>query len=166
MTAAALEVAIRAAGPGDEARLAAIDEATWSPDVTPAPFAGREGFFRPGVEPADTLVAVTEGEVAGYVLLGHPTPLPASAHVQMVRGLAVDPACRGRGVGTALVEAAIAEAKARGARKLSLRVLGPNTVARRLYESCGFVTEGVLRGEFVLDGREVDDVLMARRLGS
>jgi ribosomal protein S18 acetylase RimI-like enzyme len=165
VTAAALEVAIRSAGPGDEARLAAIDEATWSPDVTPGP-PGRASFFRPGVEPADTLVAVTEGEVAGYVLLGHPTSLPASAHVQMVRGLAVDPACHGRGVGTALVEAAIAEAKARGARKLSLRVLGPNTAARRLYESCGFVTEGVLRGEFVLDGREVDDVLMALRLGS
>jgi len=35
---------------------------------------------------------------------------------------------------------------------------------RRLYESCGFVVEGVLRGEFHVDGRDVDDVLMARAL--
>ena len=52
----------------------------------------------------------------------------------------------------------------RGARKLSLRVLGDNTVARGLYESCGFAVEGVLRDEFLVDGRYVDDVLMARDL--
>ena len=33
--------------------------------------------------------------------------------------------------------------------------------ARRLYESCGFTAEGVLREEFFLGGRYVDDVLMA-----
>jgi RimJ/RimL family protein N-acetyltransferase len=37
-------------------------------------------------------------------------------------------------------------------------------VARRLYARCGFVEEGVLRDEFVLDGRFVDDVFMARFL--
>ena len=79
-------------------------------------------------------------------------------------GVAVDPALRGRGVGRALVEAAAAEAARRGARRLTLRVLGPNLVAQRLYDSCGFVVEGVLRGEFHLDGEDVDDVLMARAL--
>jgi RimJ/RimL family protein N-acetyltransferase len=43
-------------------------------------------------------------------------------------------------------------------------VLGPNTTARALYEGAGFVVEGVLREEFHLDGRYVDDVLMARDL--
>jgi len=52
----------------------------------------------------------------------------------------------------------------RGARKLGLRVLGGNTTARTLYASAGFVVEGVLRDEFRLDGRFVDDVLMARPL--
>ena len=47
---------------------------------------------------------------------------------------------------------------------MSLRVLGSNAVARRLYARCGFVEEGVLRDEFVLDGRFVDDVFMARFL--
>ena len=58
----------------------------------------------------------------------------------------------------------MAEAARRGARKVTLRVLGTNAVARRLYARCGFVEEGVLRDEFVLDGRFVDDVFMARFL--
>jgi RimJ/RimL family protein N-acetyltransferase len=67
-------------------------------------------------------------------------------------------------VGRALVDAAAAEARARGATRLTLRVLGPNAGARDLYESAGFVVEGTLRGEFVLEGELVDDVLMARSL--
>jgi len=59
------------------------------------------------------------------------------------------------------VEACIDLARDRGARKLSLRVLGGNVAARRLYEPCGFTTEGTLREEFFLGGRYVDDVLMA-----
>jgi RimJ/RimL family protein N-acetyltransferase len=59
------------------------------------------------------------------------------------------------------VRAAVDEARRRGARKLSLRVLATNPGARRLYERCGFVVEGVLREEFLLDEVFVDDVLMA-----
>jgi RimJ/RimL family protein N-acetyltransferase len=33
-----------------------------------------------------------------------------------------------------------------------------------LYEVCGFVDEGILQAEFLLNGRYVDDVLMARQL--
>ena len=40
-------------------------------------------------------------------------------------------------------------------------MLGHNDAALRLYESAGFVVEGVQRGEFFLDGEYVDDVLMA-----
>ena len=39
-----------------------------------------------------------------------------------------------------------------------------NDSARALYASAGFVVEGVLRDESWLDGRSVDDVLMARPL--
>lgn len=135
MTAVAADaVATRRARARDGARLAEIDAATWGSVVSPAPPGGSD-FFRPGVEPRDTFVAVVGSDVAGYVLLGPPTPLPASAHVQMVRGLAVDPAFQRRGVGRALVEAAVAEARARRARKVSLRVLDSNPEARRLYEA-------------------------------
>jgi len=81
-----------------------------------------------------------------------------------IRGLAVAPDHQGRGLGRALVQAALDAARERGARKVTLRVLAPNTAARALYESCGFVVEGVRRDEFFLDGRYVDDVLMARMI--
>ncbi|WP_159059185.1 GNAT family N-acetyltransferase, partial [Streptomyces scabiei] len=64
----------------------------------------------------------------------------------------------------ALLRAVQDEARRRGARRLTLRVLGHNTAARKLYESEGFVVEGVLPEEFLLDGQYVDDVLMGRRL--
>ena len=47
---------------------------------------------------------------------------------------------------------------------MSLRVLAHNERARRLYASCGFVVEGTLREEFLLDGRSTDDLLLARDL--
>ena len=65
---------------------------------------------------------------------------------------------------TALVRAAVQEARDRGARRITLRVLGHNTPARALYESEGFVVEGVQPEEFFLGGRYVDDVLMGRSL--
>ncbi len=68
---------------------------------------------------------------------------------------------RRRGVGRALLDAAVREAEARGARRLTLRVLAPNEPARRLYESAGFVVEGVQSELFLHDGAYVDDVLMA-----
>ncbi|MYV66769.1 GNAT family N-acetyltransferase, partial [Streptomyces sp. SID2131] len=43
-------------------------------------------------------------------------------------------------------------------------VLGHNAPARALYASEGFAVEGVLPGEFLLDGAYVDDVCMGRSL--
>jgi ribosomal protein S18 acetylase RimI-like enzyme len=79
----------------------------------------------------------------------------------MITGISVDPACQRRGVGQALLDAAVVEARERGARRLTLRVLAHNKAAVRLYEQSGFVVEGVLKGEFFLHGNYVDDVLMA-----
>ena len=101
---------------------------------------------------------------AGYVELGRSTDLAANDHVVEVKGLAVDPVHQGRGIGRALVQAAAEEAACRGARRLTLRVLSHNDIARALYERSGFVVEGVLRGEFLIGGEYVDDVLMARAL--
>jgi ribosomal protein S18 acetylase RimI-like enzyme len=156
-------IEIRRAQTEDDAALAEIDAATWSILSSPTP--PREpgsGFFIEGRRaPDDILVAETDGVVAGYVMLRRSTPLPSHEHVLEVNGLGVDPRLQGQGVGRRLVEAAKQEASRRGARKLTLRVLSPNAGARRLYESCGFVVEGVLVGEFLLDGLFVDDVLMA-----
>jgi ribosomal protein S18 acetylase RimI-like enzyme len=154
-------VELRTAQAADEEALAALDRATWTPLSSPAPPPGPGfTFFDEKTAPGDVVVGLTDGEVAGYVKLGPATPLDASTHVLMIQGLAVDPALQRRGVGRALVEGAIAEARRRGARRLRLRVLSPNAGARRVYESAGFVVEGVLPGEFFLDGVYVDDVFM------
>ena len=154
---------VRRATSADERALATLDRATWTTLTSPAPPPPEPdwSFFSEKVDIRDVLVAELDGEVAGYVRLGPATPLAASDHVLMIRGIAVDPAFQRRGVGRALMDAAAAEARARGARRLTLRVLAHNEGAVRLYEQCGFEVEGVMRGEFFLDGNYVDDMLMA-----
>jgi ribosomal protein S18 acetylase RimI-like enzyme len=121
---------------------------------------------RRAVRTDDVLVFDDGGTVAGYVALGAPTALESNRHVVSIRGLAVAPSHQRRGVARALLTAAEAAARERGARRLTLRVLATNTAARALYEAYGFVVEGVQREEFLLDGRYVDDVLMALDLVS
>ncbi len=156
-------IEVRSATSADERALAVLDRATWTTVTSPAPVPPEPDwrFFNEKVDIRDVIVAVVDGEVAGYVRLGRATPLAASDHVLMINGLAVDPAQQRRGVGRALLDAAVAEARGRGVRRLTLRVLAHNEAAQRLYESAGFVVEGIQREEFLLDGRYVDDVLMA-----
>ncbi len=157
---------IRTAVPDDAGPLGRLDRATWSPlhAVAPAPAEPYPPFFDERHRPEDHLVAERDGALLGYVRVGRPTPLPSNAHVRQIQGLAVADAARGRGVGRALLRAALAKAAADGATRITLRVLGHNGPARALYEAEGFTVEGVLPGEFVLDGEPADDVQMGRSL--
>lgn len=161
-------VTTRIARAEDASALGEIDHLTWTTLTSPAPKPDLpRPFFQDGRrDPADVLVAELDRTVVGCAALGDPSGMPAHAHVREIVGVAVHPAATGCGAGRAVVEAAVAEAGRRGARKVTLRVLGHNGRARRLYARCGFVEEGVQRAEFLLDGRWVDDVLMARHLGS
>jgi ribosomal protein S18 acetylase RimI-like enzyme len=152
---------VRGATAADEAPLAVLDRAAWTPFSSPGPLDEAEPFFNERNPRDGVLVAVVDGEVAGYVRLQRATRFRSSDHVLAINGIAVDPARQGQGIGRALIDAAISEARSRGARRLTLRVFSPNERARRLYESAGFVVEGVLRDEFFLDGRYVDDIAMA-----
>ncbi len=153
---------IRRAVRVDDEALAQIDRDTWSGSVTPAPrWPGDGGFFQKDTDPRDVLVASVDGTPVAYVKLGSPTQLPSNSHVLEIQGLAVTPAYQGHGFGRRLLAAAIEEARARGARRLTLRVLAVNRPARELYASAGFEIEGVLREEFLVGGAYVDDVLMA-----
>ncbi|MFI9805115.1 GNAT family N-acetyltransferase [Streptomyces sp. NPDC052301] len=157
---------IRIALADDDEELALLDRTTWSTlhAVQPAPQPPYQPFFDERHVPRDYLVAELDGHAVGYVRLGRPTPLAANAHVLQIQGFTVAEEARGRGIGRALIRAAVQEARERGARRLTLRVLGHNTPARTLYASEGFAVEGVLPGEFFLDGRYVDDVCMGRSL--
>jgi ribosomal protein S18 acetylase RimI-like enzyme len=151
---------IRPATPSDEPTLRALDLATWSTLASPAPPPPPDRPF----ELDGVLVSELADGIAGFVKLGPALPIPASDHVLEIKGLSVAPQHRRKGVARALLHAALEQARAAGARRVTLRVLANNTGARRLYEQCGFEVEGVLRGYFRLDGRYVDDVLMARAL--
>ena len=163
-------VAVRVARPADEAGLARLDAAAWTPasgfpsviERVNDPFFT---FFTDDSPPEAHLVAELDGRLAGYIRVKPASPLRENAHVLGIVGLAVAPGDRRRGVASALLAAAEQHARARGARKLSLRVLGSNETAMRLYERHGFQREGTLRDEFCIGGRFVDDVLMARHLG-
>lgn len=159
------DLIIRPARPEDERELAALNRAAWSPlsEVAPQP-PEEDGVFDERHAPEQYLLALLDGRIVGYIRPVPATPLASNRHVRQIQGLAVDASVRGRGVGRKLVEAACAAAHAEGARKMTLRVLGWNAPARRLYESCGFVVEGLLAEEFLIDGSYVDDIWMARRL--
>ncbi|WP_327314534.1 GNAT family N-acetyltransferase [Streptomyces sp. NBC_01235] len=157
---------IRTAVLADDEALALVDRLTWSPlhAVMPEPQPPHGPFFGERQAPEDILVAELDERMVGYIRLAFPTELACNRHVRQIQGLAVLDDARGRGVGRALLRAAVEEARRLGARRITLRVLGHNTPARGLYESEGFVVEGVLPEEFLLDGKYVDDVFMGRPL--
>lgn len=155
---------VRPARAEDGPALGALDRRTWSWQVAPVPlWAEGTPFFDAGTRPEDVLVAWRGPVLAGYVKLRR-CRLAASAHVQEIHGMAVEPRLRRVGVGRALLEAARAQAAARGAFRIVLQVLGSNEPAQALYRAAGFVEEGRRRGQFLLEGRPVDDVLMALEL--
>jgi ribosomal protein S18 acetylase RimI-like enzyme len=152
---------LRTARVEDEAALRALDAATWSPRVSPGPRPDpeREFLSRFGIE---NVIVAADGEApVGFIILGTWTDLESARHVLVFNGLAVDPARQGEGIGSRLLEAGIARARERGARRLLLRVLSTNESARRLYERQGFTVEATLRGVFDLEGTFVDDLFMA-----
>jgi ribosomal protein S18 acetylase RimI-like enzyme len=82
------------------------------------------------------LVAVADGKVIGSIHVG------TSGHGFGEIGMAVAREWRGRGVGSALMEAAIDWARAQGLHKLSLGVFAHNAAGLALYRKYGFVEEG------------------------
>jgi ribosomal protein S18 acetylase RimI-like enzyme len=83
-----------------------------------------------------TIVAVASGEVIGSIHVA------TSGHGFGEIGMAIAREWRGRGVGSALLEAAIEWARERGLHKLSLGVFAHNTAGLALYRKYGFVEEG------------------------
>ena len=74
---------------------------------------------------------------------------------------AVERVLIGGGWVVAVVAAALNAAWAKDCHHVLLQSGRKDQRVHRFYERCGFVVEGVLRGEFHLDGEYVDDVLMA-----
>ena len=67
----------------------------------------------------------------------------------------------GCGVGKALMERMIEEARRRGARKVFLDFNSDNDVAHHMYKKLGFVEEGRLKDQLCVDGQLKDLVMMS-----
>jgi RimJ/RimL family protein N-acetyltransferase len=83
-----------------------------------------------------SVVAVASGQIIGML------HVEVSRHGFGELGMLVDGGWRGRGVGSALVQAAVSWARGQGLHKLCLEVFAHNAAAIALYRASGFVEEG------------------------
>jgi ribosomal protein S18 acetylase RimI-like enzyme len=98
---------------------------------------------------ASSVVAVAGSQLIGML------HVQVSPHGFGEIGMLVDRDWRGRGVGSALIQAAIGLAREQGLHKLSLEVFAHNTAAIALYRKCGFVEEGRRTGQYRRSGGEL-----------
>jgi len=90
-----------------------------------------------------------------------------AAHEAEIYTIVVHPEQRQMGVGRALVEAALEQARRDGALAIFLEVSVENTAALALYAAAGFAQVGLRRGYYT-HGHEtpIDAVIMRRDLNS
>ena len=91
---------------------------------------------------AGSIVAVADGQIVGLL------HVEVSPHGFGEVGMLVDRGWRGRGVGSALIQAAISWARRQGLHKLCLEVFAHNTAAIGLYRKSGFVEEGLRSAQY------------------
>jgi len=111
---------------------------------------------------AAVFVAEEEGCIVGRLSIARDQH-PASLHVADL-GLMVAASHRRRGIGSALLDAAVEWAREAGVRKLELHVFPWNDAAIKLYERYGFVKEGYRRAHYRRGDDYVDAILMAYEL--
>lgn len=147
---------VRSATPDDNAAMtvlehqSAIHHATIDPDrwrVPPVDAVAVSRRYWHRSEPrSEALVAVAGGTVVGMIELwlrrprdrNNARPPRIEAHL----GISVAPEWRGRGVGSALLEAGEAWAREHGAERMDLALDAFNTDALRLYERKGYQVHG------------------------
>lgn len=143
MTGRRPETRVRAAGPGDLAALLALENAVFAGDRM-----SRRSLRRLLASPsALTLVGEQDGRMAGYALV----LFRRHAMAARLYSLAVDPEFSGRGVASALLDAAEAAAWRRESLVLRLEVHVDNAPAIALYRKRGYREIG-RRARYYEDG--------------
>ena len=97
---------------------------------------------------ARSLLALVDERSVGYVIYWL---LPREGDIH---NLAVHPACRRQGIGRALLQAVIDEARRSGSSRVTLEVRKSNEAAQKLYQSLGFIAQGVRKGYYSDDGED------------
>lgn len=140
-----------------------------APTTDGVPLAMRERFAAGVATPAgqpgwrQVWIALDEdGAIAGHIdLRGRPEP--ASSHRTLL-GMGVRHDLRRAGLGTRLVQEALAWARASGFAWVDLEVLSQNHKARALYVRMGFVETGEVPDLYRIGGEPVGAVSMSMRL--
>jgi ribosomal protein S18 acetylase RimI-like enzyme len=106
-------------------------------EPTPAP-AALADRMRQLLKSGDTLVLLAGDGPTGLAVLRFRAAIWSTGLECYLAELYVIPARRGQGLGRALMEAALREARKRGADTMDIGVDEPDLAARHLYESLGF----------------------------
>jgi len=159
-------IIVRRAEPGDYEgvqKIFAGPKAVWG--TMQLPFPSIENWRKRLSEPPEgsfSLLACEENEIVGQLGLHTFPNHPRRRHVGQI-GMAVRDDWQGKGVGTALMQAAIDLAdKWLNLSRLELEVYTDNESAVRLYKKFDFVIEGTLVRFAFRDGQYVDAYEMAR----
>lgn len=140
----------RPAGTGDLVRLSALHAASFPYDPWDATALGRLSAL-----PGAVMLCLERG----FILMRN------AADETEVITIAVDPACRGLGLGRRLLAAGLAAARAQGARQAFLEVAVDNHAALALYRRAGFAEIGRRRGYYHRAPDEaVDALVMTARI--
>ncbi len=103
------------------------------------------------------VVAMVGEELVGWCDIVPTNPFPGFAHSGRL-GMGIIAGWRGKGIGRALMDAALKAVPAAGFRRVELDVFSSNKAAIGLYRRCGFTPEGIKRGVRDLDGI-LDDLI-------
>lgn len=159
------EILVRRAEPTDaEAlmRIYASPRVIWGTLQIPYPSLV---LWRKRLEPSDErfpYVACVKNEIVGNLGLNINPTRPRRKHVGSI-GMGVRDDWQGKGVGTALMQAAVNMADNwLNLLRLELEVYTDNEPAIRLYKKFGFEIEGTLRQHAFRQGVYVDSYFMAR----
>jgi len=156
------EFVVRQAEPGDARAMAELfaavaQERTGIATEPPVDVEERIALFARSA--GESVVAVADDRIVGTLHVS------VSRHGFGDIGMLVDQDWRGRGVGSALVQAAIDWACDQGLHKLSLEVFTHNAAAIALYRKAGFVEEGRRRKQYRRSSGELwDSIVMGRML--
>lgn len=165
-----MNVRIRPARPEDAAGVVAVQAEAAAerrtivtlPEEVPTVEAEAERIRGWNVWTGTLFVAEDEGRIVGIcgVMRGRRIATEHTAEV----GVTVAASHRGRGVGRALMRTAEEWAEVVGIARMGLSVFTDNEPAIRLYRGLGYRDEGLRRGYYRIDGREIDEALMSKWL--
>lgn len=148
---------MRQALPGDAVRLAALDVET---NPNPWPVSRFSTVCADDGRPARVLLVGDAGEIDGFVVFSQ------VLDEATVENIGVASRRRRRGLARTLLGAAFVRMRVARASRCLLEVRSSNLPARALYESLGFVTDGVRPGYYAPDdcGVPEDALLMSKPL--